>query len=228
MPFEDKYRPCSRATHSCSRCNRTFPENDSYIQHLKHSSKHQSRNFPESCLRCVRTFTNTKALIQHLQHNSHHSSDLHYFACKGDFQNVDKLMTNYNANCCGDSHIPSNHQTGSTPMHCAAFGGHNQCLKVMLSWTAGMANVVDPKDGRTPVHLAAWKGHRSCLNLLLRYGGDLLLPDRDGVTPLDLISDHHCLLVILSHLAGKCHIILSKSSLEQCRSKGRGSFFPKM
>lgn len=218
MPFVVKDMLCSRATHSCSRCKRTFPEIDSYIQHLKHSSNHQYGNFAEICLRCVRTFTNTKALIQHLQHNSHHSSDLHHFACKGDFQNVNKLMTNHYANCCGDSHtyISSNHQmqTGFTPMHCAAFGGHNQCLKVMLSWTVGMANLVDPKDGRTPVHLAAWKGHRSCLKLLLRYGGNFLLPDHNRVTPLDLISDHHCLLVILSHLAGKCHMIFSKSSLE--------------
>ena len=209
MPFVNKDKLCTRATYSCLKCCRPFTEIEDFIQHLKHSSKHQSQaqQIPESCSRCRRIFANTRALIQHLQHSSHHVGDLHHFACKGDFLKVSKLMTNYFANIRGDSHKPSNDQTGFTPMHCAAFGGHYKCLVVMLSWTDGKPNVVDPKDGRTPVHLAAWKGHMDCLKLLLKHGGELFLRDRSGATPLDLMPDHHRLLAMFTHFSGKRHMI---------------------
>ena len=208
MPFVDKNSPCARAAHSCSRCNRTFSgytdSRESLIQHLKHSSKHRVCSVPENCARCVRSFCNTKALIQHLQNNRHHLSDLHHAACTGKFQLVGQLMRNEYANAPGDSHHPSvKSQTGFAPMHCAAFGGHYECLKIMLSWSDGDPNVVDPKDGRTPVHLAAWKGHGSCLTLLLKKGGNLHLRDCKGDTPIALTWDHYCLSIILFHLAGK-------------------------
>ncbi|KAL9955205.1 hypothetical protein ACROYT_G036492 [Oculina patagonica] len=112
-------------------------------------------------------------------------------------------MRNDYANSPGDSHLPtlsSKHQTGHTPMHCAAFGGHDDCLKIMLSWPDGDPNVVDPSDGRTPVHLAAWKGHGKCLKILLRKGGDLHLQDHDGNTPQSLARDPYCWGLIEYHL----------------------------
>ena len=210
MPFIQKDLPCVKANHNCSRCNRTFTgvqtdSKESLIQHLEHSSKHRVAFVPENCARCGRSFSNTKALIQHLQNNRHHLKDLHHAACTGKFQLVDQLMRNEYADAPGDSHLPSSKsQTGFTPMHCAAFGGHYECLKIMLSWADGKPNVIDPKDGRTPVHLAAWKGHGGCLKLLLRKGGNLLLPDRSGDTPISLTWNHYCLSIILFHLAGKC------------------------
>lgn len=208
MPFIEKDLPCVKAKHNCSRCNRTFTGTDSkesLIQHLQHSSKHRVPFVPESCARCGRSFSDTKALIQHLQNNRHHLKDLHHAACTGKFQLVDQLMRNEYADAPGDSHLPSSKsQTGFTPTHCAAFGGHYECLKIMLSWSDGKPNVIDPKDGRTPVHLAAWKGHGGCLKLLLRKGGNLLLPDRNGDTPISLTWNRYCLSIILFHLAGKC------------------------
>jgi len=110
-------------------------------------------------------------------------------------------MRNEYANAPGDSHHPSvKSQIGFTPMHCAAFGGHYECLKIMLSWSDGDPNVVDPKDGRTPVHLAAWKGHGSCLTLLLKKGGNLHLRDCKGDTPITLTWNDYCLSIILFHL----------------------------
>ncbi|PFX13406.1 putative serine/threonine-protein kinase roco5, partial [Stylophora pistillata] len=104
------------------------------------------------------------------------------------------------ANCPGDSHLPSKHQTGYTPMHCAAFGGHDECLKIMLNWPDGDPNVVDPTDGRTPVHLAAWKGNGVCLRLLLRKGGNLRQLDSNENTPISLARDPYCLAIIVYHL----------------------------
>ena len=159
-------------------------------------------------MHCGRSFSCTRALIQHLKNNRHHLKDLHHAACTGRFELVDTLMRCENADEPGDSHLRSSKsvsksQMGFTPMHCAAFGGHYECLKIMLSWSDGKPNVPDPKDGRTPVHLAAWKGHANCLKLLLMNGGDLHRPDFREDTPLSLASDDHCLSIILFHLAGK-------------------------
>ena len=65
-------------------------------------------------------------------------------------------------------------------MHCAAFGGHYDCLKLLLSQPQGKPNTADPVDGRTPVHLVCWKGHADCLKLLLGNGGNLHLRDHTG------------------------------------------------
>ena len=178
---------------------------ESFIQHLEHSSKHQitEAGVPESCGHCVRSFSSTSALLQHLENNRHHLKDLHHAACTGKFQLVEQLMRTEAANCPGDSHRPSKPQTGYTPMHCAAFGGHDECLKIMLSWPDGDPNVVDPADGRTPVHLAAWKGHGVCLKLLLRKGGRLRERDFSGKTPISLARDPSCLSLIVYYLAGK-------------------------
>ena len=207
MPFINKDIPCVRADHNCSKCDRRFTGKDSkesLIQHLQHSTKHQLSCVPESCNHCGRSFSDTRALIQHLQNNRHHLKDLHHAACTGKFQLVDQLMMNEYANLPGDSHLPSSkQQTGYTPMHCAAFGGHDECLKIMLNWTDGDPNVVDPSDGRTPVHLAAWKGYGRCLRTLLRKGGDLHRRDHSGKTPIALARDPGCLSLIVYHLAGE-------------------------
>lgn len=207
MPFINKDMPCVRAIHNCSKCNRKFTGKDSkesLIQHLEHSAKHKIPFVPESCNQCGRSFSDTRALIQHLQNNRHHLKDLHHAACTGKFQLVDQLLRNEYASSPGDSHLPSSKsQTGYSPMHCAAFGGHYKCLKIMLSWSDGDPNVVDPSDGRTPVHLAAWKGNGKCLRMLLRKGGDLRLPDYNGKTPKSLAHDPYCWSVIVYHLAGE-------------------------
>ena len=88
-------------------------------------------------------------------------------------------------------------------MHCAAFGGHYDCLKLLLSQPQGKPNTADPVDGRTPVHLVCWKGHADCLKLLLGNGGNLHLRDHKGNTPIALARDYACLSIILLHLVGK-------------------------
>lgn len=223
MPFIDKDEPCVRAIHYCSKCSRKFTGKDSkesLIQHLQNSPKHKTSWVPESCNHCGRSFSDTHALIQHLQNNRHHLKDLHHAACTGKFQLVGQLMTNEHANQTGDSHAPSSKsQTGYTPMHCAAFGGHDECLKIMLSWPDGDPNVVDPNDGRTPVHLAAWKGHGRCLKLLIRKGGDVRRPDHRGETPMSLAGGSSCWPVIFRHLAGEFNLLFAENN--HCGNAGR-------
>ena len=122
-------------------------------------------------------------------------------------------MRNGYANLTGESHAQSSKpQTGHTPMHCAAFGGHDECLKIMLSWSDGDPNVVDPNDGRTPVHLAAWKGHGRCLKMLIRKGGDVRRRDRRGKTPMSLAGGSSCLQIIFQHLAGEFNLLFVENS----------------
>ena len=217
MPFIDKDEPCVRAIHNCAKCKRKFKGTDSkesLIQHLQKSAKHKTTWVPESCSHCGKSFSDTHALIQHLQNNRHHLKDLHHAACTGKFQLVGQLMRNEYANLTGDSHAPSlKSQTGYTPMHCAAFGGHDECLKIMLSWSDGNPNVVDPIDGRTPVHLAAWKGHGRCLKLLIRKGGDISRPDYSGKTPISLAGGSSCWPIIIHHLAGEFNLPFVESNL---------------
>ena len=207
MPFIDKNSPCARAIYKCSRCCRIFDGFDSkerFIQHLEHSSSHRLPHVSETCTHCRRSFSDTKALIQHLLNNKIHSKDLHHAACTGKFQVVNRLMRQEWAASLGDSHrLPRKHQTGHTPMHCAAYGGHYHCLRIMLSWQDGDPNVVDPTDGRTPVHLAAWKGNSNCFKLLLRNGGDFHLPDKSDKRPVDLIQSGTCWSVLSSYVAGE-------------------------
>ncbi|XP_068672801.1 uncharacterized protein [Montipora foliosa] len=208
MPFIDKNSPCARAIYKCSRCCRVFDGFDSkerLIQHLEHSSSHRLPHVSETCTHCRRSFSDTNALIQHLLNNKIHSKDLHHAACTGRFQVVNRLMRQEWAASLGDSHrLPRKHQTGYTPMHCAAYGGHYHCLRIMLGWQDGDPNVVDPTDGRTPVHLAAWKGNSNCFKLLLRNGGDIHLRDKSDKTPVDLIqTSATCWSVLLSHVAAR-------------------------
>lgn len=131
-------------------------------------------------------------------------NDLHYAACTGNVQLVAKLMQNELSDQPDKSHrCCSKFQTGYTPMHCAAFGGHYDCLKLLLSQPQGKPNTADPVDGRTPVHLVCWKGHADCLKLLLGNGGNLHLRDHKGNTPIALARNYACLSIILLHLLGK-------------------------
>ena len=206
MPFSEKNLPCARSTYRCSKCERSFSEKESFVQHLQNSKRHKVANAPCYCLPCVRSFSNKSALIQHLQKNGSHSNDLHFAACTGNYHATARFLVNQNADCTGESHLRSSRvqaQTGFSPMHCAAFGGHYESLKMLLCWPDGNPNIADPVDEKTPVHLAAWKGHANCLKLLLANGGDLTARDARGNTPLTLVEDPRCLTVVMYYLAGE-------------------------
>ena len=118
----------------------------------------------------------------------------------GNARLVVKLMRTQYANQTGCSHNGvTRQQSGFTPMHCAAFGGHRDCLQVMLSWADGDPNAADPADGRTPLYLAAWRGNVECVEILLHHGGNPTLPDASGETALSFATEE-CRAVIKQHL----------------------------
>ncbi|XP_075247053.1 uncharacterized protein LOC142340364 [Convolutriloba macropyga] len=61
-----------------------------------------------------------------------------------------------------------------SPLHLAAYHGHDEVLSMLLECSDKNVNVRDP-DGRTPLSLASLRGHLSCVETLLIQGNATVL-----------------------------------------------------
>lgn len=73
-------------------------------------------------------------------------------------------------------------ESGTTPLHWAAFGGHQRVVKELIAEGA-LVNVPD-KDSFSPLDTAAQKGFAKIVQLLIKAGANLEARDRDGGTAL--------------------------------------------
>ncbi|KAG9271039.1 ankyrin repeat domain-containing protein 50-like [Astyanax mexicanus] len=71
---------------------------------------------------------------------------------------------------------------GWTALRSAAWGGHNEAVKMLLEAGADVDGC-DP-DGRTALRAAAWGGHEEVLMTLLDHGAKVDCMDHEGRTPL--------------------------------------------
>ncbi|XP_064385255.1 uncharacterized protein LOC135334125 isoform X2 [Halichondria panicea] len=71
---------------------------------------------------------------------------------------------------------------GWTPLISAAFNGHTNCIRELLS--SGAVVDLANKNGETPLMGAASGGHTDCVKELLSSGAVVDLADKAGVTPL--------------------------------------------
>ena len=77
-------------------------------------------------------------------------------------------------------------QTGWTPLHSAAAGGHKEIAEFLL---ANKADVnARANDGATPLHLAAEKGYADVVSLLLDHGADVSVKAKGGTTALHMAA----------------------------------------
>ena len=71
-----------------------------------------------------------------------------------------------------------------TPLHCAAWKGHNDVVDVLLE--AGANHIALTESGWTPLHTAAFRGHEGVTRALLGAGVDPMQRDLMGYTPFEL------------------------------------------
>ena len=73
--------------------------------------------------------------------------------------------------------------TGWPPLHCAAFAGHADIVRLLVSRGGANVDARDP-SGRTALHCAALAGHVAVARLLIAHGASCDAGDNDGYTPL--------------------------------------------
>eukprot|EP00939_MAST-03C_sp_MAST-3C-sp1_P000497 g497.t1 len=136
-----------------------------------------------------------KASSFRLRNNSNHSTDagvsgstldefdiniqIRRAAEKGDAKILASLLDQEGANVKAHTR-PGNR----TALHCAAFRGHYECVRLILSHGAD-PNAIDDFD-RTALHRAARKGHKQVVRLLIDRGSDVLMVDSNELLPSDL------------------------------------------
>lgn len=80
---------------------------------------------------------------------------------------------------------------GSTPLHLAAWAGHQDIVNQLVTHPHRPANPNQQTDDRqTPAHCAAQHGHTGALTTLLAHGADPNLTNQRGETPLDLAAQY--------------------------------------
>ena len=85
---------------------------------------------------------------------------------------------------------------GSTPLHCAAWKGNVDVVRILLDAGAPINDHNQNSHwGTTPLHAAAHGNQRAVAELLLARGGDVKAKNLNGRTPLEETSVHNATAV---------------------------------
>ncbi|KAJ1472997.1 ankyrin repeat-containing domain protein [Baffinella frigidus] len=88
---------------------------------------------------------------------------------------------------------------GTSPLHVAAFGGHEDTVRLLI--TSGANVSAQSTAGETPLHWAASQGHVAIAQLLLEHGADASAENNCDATPLQCAeaSGHEKARRLLQH-----------------------------
>ncbi len=104
-----------------------------------------------------------------------------------DVSRTHKLLRDVDADTDGtDSRVNAEVGFCSTPLHCAAWEGHTDVIKLLLK--SGVDVNARDKFGKTALHDAALKGHLAAVKLLLDHGADINSKCEIGSTPLHMAA----------------------------------------
>ena len=102
--------------------------------------------------------------------------------------------------------VNAKREDGSTPLHGAAEGGHEEIVKLLIAAGADLHATTVPMlggGGWTPLHSAARQGHRGIVELLIEKGTDVNAMDSSGKSALhDAALEGHKEIVELLIIKG--------------------------
>src|ERR1039458_1207500 len=116
--------------------------------------------------------------------------EIHDAAKGGDMAKVQGLLKD------NPDLVFSKDKIGETPLHVAAFEGHNDVAELLLASKAEVN--AKANDGQTPLHWAAIGGHKDVVELLLAKGAAVNAKTNDGQTPLYLADDKDVAKLLLA------------------------------
>eukprot|EP00241_Pyramimonas_parkeae_P007107 CAMPEP_0114252224 /NCGR_PEP_ID=MMETSP0058-20121206/15719_1 /TAXON_ID=36894 /ORGANISM="Pyramimonas parkeae, CCMP726" /LENGTH=305 /DNA_ID=CAMNT_0001366137 /DNA_START=380 /DNA_END=1295 /DNA_ORIENTATION=+ len=92
-------------------------------------------------------------------------------------------------------------EAGITPLHDAAYYGHVEIVRLLLSKGAKVTAV--DEDGSTPLHHAAESGHEETVRALLNSNADAFIRNKQRCTALDMAQkckQHAIVLMLRTHM----------------------------
>ena len=117
-------------------------------------------------------------------------SKLHFYAGQGDLVEVKSLISR-------GSNINDKTESGHTPLHIAAIGGHVDVIKYLLSVGAKI-NEKNSKAGQTALHLATRSHQDAAVEALLNSGANIEEKNQEGRTPLFYADNAHVANMLLA------------------------------
>ena len=104
------------------------------------------------------------------------AAEIHDLVERGELEAVQRLLAE------DPQQLTAQLEDGKTPLHVAAYGGHDQIVEFLIAEGADVNATT--ASGSTPLHGAAYGGHARCAQMLIEAGAEVSAANNSGYTPL--------------------------------------------